>query len=325
MEYLKQFKSFEDQADLLIGKGMAANRDGLIEHLRDAGYYRLSGYWNIYKNRATRRFVDGTSFDQVWKIYVFDRQFRLIVLDAVERVEVYIRTQLANSLAGMAGPFGFLSNSNLPRMSPDQYQSFISRCRNAYRRSREPFALHFGEKYGDAHQLPPYWMLVNLMDFGMAVSLYKGAPPKVRKQIAEGLGVTARVLDSWLVTINTIRNICAHHGRLWNRTIGTPPMIPKLEKDPRWHEPVEISGKKIFGSLTVLSYLLSRIAPDSSWRSRLLNEVARLSEEERGRMGFVPDWYECPFWKPWVEMWSAESSRDVRTALNVKDVRLVDD
>ena len=100
MEYTKPFLTFEQQADLLMNdRGMVADRDDLINHLRDVGYYRLSGYWHIHKKQGSDEFQEGTTFRRVWDMYVFDRQFRLVVFDAVERVEVYMRTQLAYILA----------------------------------------------------------------------------------------------------------------------------------------------------------------------------------------------------------------------------------
>jgi abortive infection bacteriophage resistance protein len=116
-EYNKPWLSFEAQADMLIDeRGLIADRGDLITHLTNVGYYRLSGYWYIFKRkpqddekgRKDERFIEGTTFDHIWKLYTFDRQFRLIVLDAIERVEIYFRTQLAYELAGKTGPFGFL-------------------------------------------------------------------------------------------------------------------------------------------------------------------------------------------------------------------------
>lgn len=300
MEYAKPFLTFEQQADLLMkDRGMAADRDVLIRHLQDVGYYRLSGYWHLYKKRDSDEFWEGTTFQRVWDTYVFDRQFRLVVLDAVERVEVYMRTQLAYLLAERTGPFGFLDNANLPRLSTDRYERFMAKCREAYERARggEPFAKHFHGAYGDVHDLPPYWMLANVMDFGMVVTLFRGSPVEVRQRIAGDLGVSAKVLDSWLVTVNTVRNICAHHGRLWNRVIGNPPMIPKASE---WHEPYEVGNAKMFGTLTVLSYLLKRVAPDAGWRKRLLDMVLGLSLRNQERMGFADGWRTCPLWKPYL-------------------------
>ena len=179
------------------------------------------------------------------------------------------------------------------------YAKFMSKCHDVYARSKsgEPFAKHFAETYGDEHDLPPYWMLVNLMDFGMVVTLYKGSSNAIRQEIASQLGVSTRVLDSWLVSLNTVRNICAHHGRLWNRVIGNPPMIPKADS---WHVPYEVDSSKAFGVLTVLSYLLEHIAPNTGWRKRLLDMVLALPHRDQERMGFVGEWRECPFWKPYL-------------------------
>ena len=300
MEYTKPFLTFEQQADLLMNdRGMVADRDDLIRHLQDVGYYRLSGYWHIHKKRDSDEFWEGTTFWRIWDMYVFDRQFRLVVLDAAERVEVYMRTQLAYLLAEQTGPFGFLERRKLPRLSEKYYKHFIKKCYDSYGRAKsgEPFAKHFHDKYGDHHNLPPYWILVNVMDFGMVVTLYKGSPVPVRKRIADNLGISTRVLDSWLVTINTVRNICAHHGRLWNRIIGNPPKIPR---SPQWHDPYEVENDEMFGTLTMLSYLLERVAPGTSWRKRLLDMVFGLTRRNQERMGFTGEWRECLLWKPYL-------------------------
>jgi len=99
--YTKPWLSFEQQTDLLINeRGLVDERDNLIKHLADIGYYRLSGCWYIFKHQPkgdkddmqNERFIEETSFDQIWRLYIFDRQFRLVVLDAIELIEVYFRT-----------------------------------------------------------------------------------------------------------------------------------------------------------------------------------------------------------------------------------------
>lgn len=301
MEYLKPFKSFEELADIIISRGMKASKDDLVEHLKDVGYYRLSGYWHIFRSGDGETFKPGTEFSKVWDLYVFDRQLRLVVFDAIERFEIYLKTQLAHILAEETGPFGFEDRGTLPNLDEDLYEHrLIERCKDAYGRSREPFAVHFRVKYGDCHELPPYWMLVNLMDFGTVVTLFKGAPNHVRARIARDLGVQSAVLDSWVVCLNTVRNIVAHHGRLWNRVLGTKPVLPRKKNDGRWYTPYRVKQDKVFAVLTILSYLLTFIAPDTSWRTRLLDLLDTRSERELRMMGFANGWEECPFWKPWL-------------------------
>lgn len=298
MRYEKPFKTFDEQADLLIGRGMAADRGELIQCLRSAGYYRLSGYWHIFKQKDDT-FLDGTNLARVWDLYTFDRQFKLVVFDAVERVEVYLRAQLAYELAKSSGPFGYEDPQNLPNLSQVRYAKLMERCRKAYDRSREPFALHFKKDYSE-NSLPPYWALVNLMDFGMVLTLFRGAPNEVRESIASAFGIKPKVMESWLRTLNTVRNICAHHGRLWNRTLGTRPMIPRKKNDPRWHVPHEVRPDKVFAVLTILSHMLEVAAPNTAWRERLFALLGTCPQEDLRRMGFGDGWETCPIWTKWL-------------------------
>lgn len=129
MRYQKPWLSYEEQADRLEERGLEFDRNDLIARLADVGYYRLSGYWYIYKRdpgSGDESFVEGTSFEKIWDLYTFDRQLRLVTLDAIERVEVYMRTQLAYRLAKTAGPFGYLDRSTLPNMEQSAYGHFMS-------------------------------------------------------------------------------------------------------------------------------------------------------------------------------------------------------
>lgn len=178
----------------------------------------------------------------------------------------------------------------------------------------EPFADHFRKVYGDECGMPPYWVMVNLMEMGLLLRLYKGASCDIRGEIASEVGVTATVLDSWLVALNTVRNICAHHSRLWNRPFGTRPMIPRAKNDARWHEPYKVESDRIFGVLTILSCLLEVIAPDTSWRCRLFAQLEGRTEMDMLSMGFRPGWQECPFWKPWMQdvAWAADRQATIQ-------------
>ncbi len=97
--------------------------------------------------------------------------------------------------------------------------------------------------------------------------------------------------------LNGTRNICAHHGRLWNRELGYKPMIPKRRKNPQWHDPVEVTNNRVFCILSILKYMLRRIAPQSNWPERLNDLLCEYDEIPIAPMGFPELWQECPIWQ----------------------------
>ena len=213
------------------------------------------------------------------------------MLDAIERVEICIRTELVYLLAHTQGPFGFLDSANLPGISPEKHAELVEQLQTECGRSRDQFIEHFRQSYGGDHELPPYWMVTELMTFGALLTLFRGSPSAVKKQIAARFGATDTVFQSWLIALNGVRNICAHHGRLWNRELGYKPKIPK--KDARWHDPVEVAHDRVFGMLTVMMLLLTDIAPRSRWPARLRALLSECSEIPLPLMGFPEGWERC--------------------------------
>lgn len=298
MKYEKQFESYDQLADRLLGKGLVADRSILTKKLAEIGYYRLSGYWYIFKQDDS--FVKGTTLDQILDIYEFDRKLRLLTLDAIERIEIFFRSNLAHELAASYGAFGYLDGLSLPNFTEVQRADFIHRCNRAYARSREPFALHFKQSYGDEHDLPPYWVLVGVLEFGTLFALYRGASNGVRKRLSRSFDVEPKVMDSWLVALNTTRNICCHHGRLWNRTLGTRPALPRRKNDMRWYGPFAIQADKPVAVLTILCHMLQTAKLDPDWASRAVALLLSRCEADRERMGFCAGWEDSAFWKSYL-------------------------
>ena len=308
MKYVKPPHTLEEQADLLLSRGMDGDRATMIARLAVVNYYRLSGYWHPFRNSADDAFKPNTTFDKVWERYAFDRHLRLLVMDAIERIEVAVRTRLAYCLAHQSGdPFAYATDpAALPGLPPDERIRFLADLANETAHSKETFAEHFRNKYGDQHKHMPIWMAAEVMTFGWMLTLFRGAHPDVRKQVASAFGVHDVVLSSWLLALNTIRNTCAHHGRLWNRQFGTKPKIPA--KDPAWNSPVVVRNDRIFGILTICKYCLDRIAPQSHWPDRWRGLLAKYPYVPRGSMGVPANWDECPIWTPPGVAPSTESS-----------------
>jgi len=296
MIYKKPSLSFEQQADLLISRGLQADRQELIAKLRAVNYYRLSGYWYPFRHPGNEAFKPNTTLNKIWRRYVFDRHLRLLAMDAIERVEIAVKTSIIYHHSHAYGPFGYTASVYLPKLDSERYSSFMVKITEATSRSKEAFVEHFKKTYGDTHSLLPLWMAAEIMTFGMMLTMFRGLESKLQQAIAREYGIADKVLLSWLVAINTIRNVCAHHGRLRDRVLDYTPMIPRANKHPQWHDPVNIPQDRIFGIFTILKYMMNIIAPQSRWSTRFKSLLEEYSEIPIASMGMADNWKQCPIW-----------------------------
>ncbi|MBX3409843.1 MAG: Abi family protein [Phycisphaeraceae bacterium] len=305
MKYDKPPLNFEQQADLLLQRGMIGDKPTIVARLSSTNYYRLSGYWYPFRQRHPTNpavcldtFEPGTSFDEVWHRYVFDRHLRLCTMDAIERIEVAVRTQLMYHHAHDHGPFGYATDAtSMPKLSASEYAEFQTRIAEENCRSKDTFAVHFRRKYGDTHSALPAWMMTEVMTFGTMLTFYRGCSKKVKNAVSNPFDVPDEVLSSWLLTLNAVRNICAHHGRLWNRELGVKPVVPRIDCYPMWYTPVKVHRDRMFMVLTICKWCLDRIAPQSRWSARLTAHLEG-SPALIQFMGFPTNWKQCPIWVP---------------------------
>lgn len=288
----------EQQAELLMSRGLQGERGDIIRRLNSVNYYRLSGYWYTFRE-PNDQFRAGTSIRIVWDHYVFDRKLRLLVMDAVERIEVAVRTRLSYELAHSFGPFGYVQDHQaLSSASPFDRARHLDQIRDEVdRNKKEQFVDHFFRKYGDAHQDLPIWMAAEVLSFGTIVRLLNDSHPDIRRHVSLFFAVPDEVFLSWLRTLNFVRNVCAHHSRLWNRELPYRPKIPKANKYPEWHRPVVIDGGRVFSALSISRHCLRRIAAGSTWGQRLRQLLGEYPQISRRSMGFPNDWESSPIWK----------------------------
>jgi abortive infection bacteriophage resistance protein len=296
LRFAKPALSYEDQAKLLEKRGLiVSDRAAFLRCLEAVGYYRLCVYWDPFK-QPDDSFLPNTHFDLVWQRYRFDRQLRLSVMDAIERIEVAVRTALVHDLALRSGPFAHLDVKNFPQVDPARHAQFIDDLQAEAQKSSEKFAAHFRATYDEFPDLP-VWAVCEMMTFGGMFTLFNMSERSTRNTIAKRFGIHGPVLSSWLKTLNYIRNICAHHARLWNRDLAIRPVIPDLKNDSRWYGARAISPKKMFVVLTLQRQLLLKIAPQSGWSERLFALFDRFPEIPLKAMGIPDDWRTHDLWK----------------------------
>ena len=227
--YSKPALSFEQQIELLKNRGLGiSDEERAKRHLSNVSYYRLSAYMLPYKimqpnGIVTDYFIKGTIWDDIWNLYKFDRKLRLLVFDAIERIEISLRTQIIYQLSHKYGPhwqndnniFKTTANSKTGKIYSvyNDIQTHITEQLNANRKIQ--FIDHYLKKYNNP-QTPPSWMSIELLYFSELSKICQGLSNiQDIKDIAAYFGIhNENIFCSWLHTINYVRNICAHHSRL---------------------------------------------------------------------------------------------------------------
>lgn len=295
MRFAKPARTLDGQIEHLRQRGMGGDLTELKRRLRVVNYYRLSAYWFTFRD-SDRRFHPGTTFETIWERYTFDRQLRLLVMDGLERVEIAVRASLANQHALAHGPFDYSTDpTTLYAGRPKERAEFLSRLAVDLKNNRhETFLKHFRSKYGDMHDFPPIWVAVEVLTFGGIVSLFRGSKRAIQRTVADSFGLPDVVFDSWLLSLNQLRNICAHHGRLWNREFGLKPKLPRTKE---WTSPVTVTRERAFGMLTILAYLTHIIDQGSPWPTRLSDLLSGYPDIPLAQMGFPQNWKQSPVWQ----------------------------
>jgi len=294
LKYSKPPLSFEEQADLLMRRGMEGDRSLIVQRLAAVNYYRLSGYWYPFRS-SDDTFRPGTCFDDVWTRYVFDRHLRLLVMDAIGHIEIAVKTHVAYHHSHTFGPFAYATNpKSLPGLK--HRDEFLARLRGEVERGRETFVEHFHHKYGEEHQDLPLWMLTEVLSFGSTLTLFRACPLPVANEVANAFSVPSKVLSSWLLCLSAVRNICAHHGRFWNRVLGVKPMIPRAYTHPDWNTPTTVPNDRVFAVLTICRYCLDQLGMLGRWPERLQDLLHEWPSVPLHNMGFPAGWDTGPLW-----------------------------
>lgn len=265
MALTKPFKTYAQQVELLQERGMhVENPVEAQTFLERYNYYRLSGYWYPMREfddetgKARDVFIDGASFDLVIDLYRFDEDLRHALFFEVGQLETAFRTMLGHEL-GRLDPLIHLDATKLGAVAQHQKQKgstrhsdWLANYKRSLRKSKEDFVRHHNEKY-DGEM--PIWAAVEIMDWGMLSHLYAMSPDIVKSDIAERCTLSAPQLGSWMKSLNILRNLAAHHARMFNRVYA---IEPKLSSDPRLVNLASVMNRT-FGQLSLVQYLLREL------------------------------------------------------------------
>ncbi|MDR5812685.1 Abi family protein [Caballeronia sp. LZ033] len=306
---LKLHRPYADQLDLLKSRNLAVGDDAAaLATLQGIGYYRLVGYGFPLRVptpgsdvRRSDDSLDGASFELAEAVYEFDRKLRLLVLDAIERVAVAVRVDIAHLLGRRHRrahePTAQLdANFCQKRQGPrrlTRHQEWLEKYKEALRKSRkEDFVAHHEQKYGAAL---PIRVATEIWDFGLLSKFFAGMKCGDQNKIASRYGISGQHLASWLRTIDFVRNVAAHHSRLWNRNHPEPPKLPDTQPHQYLHHLArdEFARRRTYGTPCILETMLRVIRPESGWSGAVKAHWLPFPQSELVNIraaGFPPGW-----------------------------------
>ena len=300
--------SIVDQIALLKQRGMLFNDEQSAHHfLENISYYRLKGYWwDMQDDIALHTLKPNTYFEDIIERYNFDRRLRLILFDAIERIEIALRTKMIYHLSLAYGSLWYLDSNLFETTSlPSNplvtiHQNTIIELKKEFFRSQEIFIKDQRNRY--PNQDADSWKILEVASMGTLSKLYKNLKHQLPEKatIAKEMGLNLHSeLSSWLEAITYVRNIIAHHSRLWSRNMVKIPVEKINNPKSDWLNSalLPVQGKKPFLIITTMIYVCNEVTPNHQIKKKILDLFATSPKLPIYKLGFFNNWQKHPIWK----------------------------
>jgi abortive infection bacteriophage resistance protein len=300
----KPAETYVQQLTRLKSRGLVVGDEATALHvLEHHNYYRVSAYrFPFTVTRNPDQFLAGATFDQLWRLYQFDRSLRQLVLEACKRVEISVRSRWAYELGHRLGPLAYLDNRHFA--DPLIHAQTLVKLNTEMTRSKEEFIKHHRATLGMAW--PPVWVIAEVASFGNISNLLgQTADPSLRQAVADSYQLDEKTFCSLFHHLSVVRNIAAHHSRLWNRRFVVTFQLPRKKPRHLWanfyHDPADLAGqRKLYNTLVLLVHLIRLIEPATQWPQRLVALSRSNTPALLAQMGFPADWETRPLWQPFT-------------------------
>lgn len=304
--YSKTPKSFKEQVELLKKRNLKILNEERAERiLTYISYNRLSNYWYplLKEPKEEEIFKEDAKFNTAFKLYQFDSDFRTITFQAIEQIEIATRTQIIYHFSHKYNSGYWFEDSTAFKTYP-YYLKLLSKISSNTEDSKQEFITKYKSKY--FQYLPPSWKSFELLTFNSLLSILKNINDyKDLIPISRSFGLNHKVFISWLESFVYIRNICAHHGRLWNIKLTIGPTWVKSPKQPwidRWENEdknLDTADKelKIYAIICCAIYCLNYINPYNNYGKKVIELLEKYKDVDEKHMGFPEGWKDQPLWK----------------------------
>jgi len=295
--FSKPWLSYQDQVALLQQRGLAvADPGAAAQFLSHVNYYRFSGYCLAFE-QTRHCFHPTATFEQIRAAYELDRVLRDLVTEALEEVELDLRTTIAHHFGRQHGPLGHTQPTAF--FHTFKHQTWLAKLRDEASRSRGLFVIHFNRNYQEFPDLP-IWMATEVMSFGVLSWMFSGMTRADQGTVVSRYGRQPRDLESWMHHLVYVCNLCAHHARLWDRVWSIKPRLPAGNA---WQPPLLPGNDRLFVTLLILSSMLRKCPALSAFRNQWRGRVQDLLDHPpdapsaRDLMGLTADWKNHLSWQ----------------------------
>lgn len=297
--YSKPPKTYQEQLDLLSKRGglIIEDHEKAIHLLKNLNYYRLSGYlYPMLKDpKEDHKFKAGSTFENAFKIYCFDRELKQLINGEIEKIEVSFRSKITYVLSHKYDAFWYTYEGLFKDTSI--HSKSLNATYKMAKESTEDFARKFNKNYINTHL--PSWMALELVTFTHLSVLYSNIKDSSAKtDIAASYGLSTPIMENWLKILTYTRNICAHHSRFWNRRLAYSMPKPRKKFDYDWIDMSGVSKNSSYAYISIIKYLINVVNPNNTFTEKLVKLIEKYPNIDIHKgMSFQMDWKEQPLWR----------------------------
>ncbi|MDE5584907.1 MAG: Abi family protein [Muribaculaceae bacterium] len=290
--YNKPSLSVSDQINLLKSEGLSFKDENKAKHLlQNISLFRIKSYLIPLRVQDQHTFKQGVFFEDAYSLYKFDAELRKAICSELEKIEISIRTQMSLIMSDHGGIYWFADVNNFSK--PNNHAKILASLNAELIRSDDEVIVGFKNTY--SNNFPPSWMTFEVSSFGTLSMMYRCLKAGLAKRkVAQFYGLSDRVLESWLHSIVYLRNICAHHSRLWNRKLSINALVPRKTKLPFISIPKDT--KKVYYVLSIILYFLQTVNPQNTFVARFRQLLGKYPNVDMRAMGFPENWENEVLW-----------------------------
>ncbi|EKD26253.1 MAG: putative phage AbiD protein [uncultured bacterium] len=286
--YTKPSLAPTQQIELLSERGILfSNKEQSEKYLTYHNYYYISGYIYYFEKKdsfRTHQFKKQINFNDIVLLVNFDQTLREQCFNALQTIEIAIRSSIARNLSLLYGPF-CLEKKDIFRREDFNYRLIEIIKKSLVDHRNEAFITHFSNKY--TNPIPPVWVIIEILTIGNISAIYGYLKTELQKRIAADFNIDHTILESWLKAITELRNTCAHHARLWNKVFVNHPKIRKIDE----HFPIQQNMVNRLGSfIPLIIHFLCLIDEKTDWENKVLSILKGCSLIKPSDLGLTQWW-----------------------------------